>query len=179
MRGDGEAKRRPLSAEIAPECGHVGAVGKLLYDEPWLGNATKTLDPRTRQPDLAAAGSRAILSRLAPLLKPAFQLAWAQDVRSMNSFLADEPDVAQHLFGADRVSLARPAEVLAKAYGLQCFYCSSRLQGDRQVDHVLPWSRVGLDGLADLVLACLKLQFGQVELRSRAWARGAGNGAGT
>lgn len=40
------------------------------------------------------------------------------------------------------------------AFGPSCFYRSMRVGPEGHVDHVLPWSKVGLDGLANLVSAC-------------------------
>lgn len=95
------------------------------------------------------------LARLSSLLKPALMLAWVEDVRRKNSFLEEDvPDLEGHLFGNDRVGLARPRAVLMESFGATCFYCSQRVKDNAHVDHVLPWSRVGLDGLANLVLAC-------------------------
>ena len=68
--------------------------------------------------------------------------------------LDDGPDIADHLFGTERVSLTRPAGILSEHFGNDCFYCNARLRTGRHVDHVLPWSRVPIDGLANLVLAC-------------------------
>lgn len=42
------------------------------------------------------------------------------------------------------------------AFGPHCFYCRARLPADNPIDHVLPWSLVGIDGLANLVLACAR-----------------------
>lgn len=82
-------------------------------------------------------------------------LAWVDDVRRKNSFLDDDvPDLEGHLFGNDRVALARPRAALIEAFGPSCFYCSTRVGPEAHVDHVLPWSRVGINGLANLVLAC-------------------------
>jgi hypothetical protein len=95
------------------------------------------------------------LARLSGLLKPALEILWVEDVRRMNRWLdADVPDVAGHLFGRDRISLSPAREALKEAFGVECFYCDARLAVDSPVDHVLPWSRVGIDGLANLVLSC-------------------------
>jgi hypothetical protein len=95
------------------------------------------------------------LARLSGLLKPTLEILWVDDVRRMNRFLDSEvPDVAGHLFGRERISLATARKGLKEAFGPRCFYCSAILPPDNPVDHVLPWSRVGLDGLANLVLAC-------------------------
>lgn len=95
------------------------------------------------------------LARLAGLLKPALEIMWVDDVRGMNKFLtADVPDLAGHLFGRDRTALAAVRGPLKEAFGPHCFYCNTHLPAGNPVDHVLPWSLVGIDGLANLVLAC-------------------------
>ncbi|RRR39954.1 hypothetical protein EHH44_21200 [Mycolicibacter terrae] len=43
---------------------------------------------------------------------------------------------------------------MAESHIARCFYCDTALQPDNPIDHVLPWSLVGIDGLANLVLAC-------------------------
>jgi hypothetical protein len=97
------------------------------------------------------------LARLAGLLKPALEIMWVDDVRRMNTFLdAEVPDVAGHLFGRERINLAAVREPFKQAYGPHCFYCGMHLPVNNPVDHVLPWSLVGIDGLANLVLACAR-----------------------
>ena len=98
------------------------------------------------------------LARLAGLLKPALEIMWVEDVRRMNKFLdAEVPDVAGHLFGRDaRRALAVVREPFKEAFGPHCFYCGTHLPANNPIDHVLPWSLVGIDGLANLVLACAR-----------------------
>lgn len=97
------------------------------------------------------------LARLAGLLKPALEIMWVDDVRRMNKFLeAQVPDVAGHLFGRERANLAAVRLPFKEAYGPHCFYCGTHLPVNNPVDHVLPWSLVGIDGLANLVLACAR-----------------------
>ena len=66
------------------------------------------------------------------------------------------PDVAGHLFGRERTALAatRKPFNFKEVFGPHCFYCGTHLPSDNPIDHVLPWSLVGIDGLANLVLAC-------------------------
>ncbi|MEE3851795.1 HNH endonuclease [Gordonia sp. LSe1-13] len=128
---------------------------RFLYDDSWMGTDSLRVVADHGNKLILFPGVCTTLARLAPLLKPAFQLAWVDDVRRMNkTLLADGPDIADHLFGTDRVSLLKAGDVLASEFGPHCFYCSARLTATRHVDHVLPWSRVGIDGLANLVLAC-------------------------
>ncbi len=127
-----------------------------LYDDTFLGeNVTKTQlkahgNAITLKPGVAFG-----LARLAGLLKPALEIMWVEDVRQMNKFLdAAVPDVAGHLFGRDRIALTPVRHAFKEFYGPHCFYCGTHLPADNPVDHVLPWSLVGIDGLANLVLAC-------------------------
>ena len=97
------------------------------------------------------------MARLAGLLKPALEIMWVEDVRRMNRFLdAEVPDVAGHLFGRERTAMAVVRQPFKEAFGPHCFYCGTHLPADNPVDHVLPWSLVGIDGLANLVLACVR-----------------------
>jgi hypothetical protein len=97
------------------------------------------------------------LARLAGLLKPALEIMWVDDVRRMNRFLdAEVPDVAGHLFGRERLSLTAVQEPFKDLFGARCFYCDTALRSGNPIDHVLPWSLVGIDGLANLVLACAR-----------------------
>ncbi|MCV7100120.1 HNH endonuclease [Mycobacterium palustre] len=95
------------------------------------------------------------LARLAGLLKPALEIMWVEDVRRMNKFLDENvPDIAGHLFGRERIALAAVRGPFIDAFGAHCFYCGSHLHANNPIDHVLPWSLVGIDGPANLVLAC-------------------------
>ncbi|UQX11485.1 HNH endonuclease [Candidatus Mycobacterium methanotrophicum] len=97
------------------------------------------------------------LARLAGLLKPALEIMWVDDVRRMNKFLYEKvPDVAGHLFGRERTALTAVRESFKEVFGPHCFYCGTHLPVNNPVDHVLPWSLVGIDGLANLVLACAR-----------------------
>jgi hypothetical protein len=127
-----------------------------LYDDSFLGEniSMKQLEAQgnsiTLKPGVAFG-----LARLAGLLKPTLEIMWVEDIRRMNNFLdAEVPDVAGHLFGRDRTALGPAREAFRAAFGAHCFYCGSHLPAGNPVDHVLPWSLVGIDGLTNLVLAC-------------------------
>jgi HNH endonuclease len=95
------------------------------------------------------------LARLAGLLKPTLQMMWVDDVRRINNLDANVPDVEGHLFGRQRIDLSPVRGPLKDTFGGRCFYCTAKLQRDNPIDHVLPWSLVGIDGLSNLVLACV------------------------
>ena len=127
-----------------------------LYDDSFLGEGVSL-----RQ--LEANGNAIVLkpgvafglARLAGLLKPALEIMWVEDIRQMNKFLdAEVPDVAGHLFGRERIAMTPVRTAFVEAFGPHCFYCGKHVPTGSPVDHVLPWSLVGIDGLANLVLAC-------------------------
>lgn len=129
-----------------------------LYDDSFLGEniSMRQLEACgnaiTLKPGVAFA-----LARLAGLLKPALEIMWVDDIRQMNKFLDDEvPDVAGHLFGRERIPLTPVRDAFRETFGPHCFYCRDQLPTGNPVDHVLPWSLVGIDGLANLVLACTR-----------------------
>lgn len=128
---------------------------RFLYDDSWMGTGSHRIIGSHGNQLVLFPGVCFALARLAPLLKPVFQLEWVSDVRRMNkAALKEGPDLAEHLFGADRVALAVPGTALAEAFGATCFYCGKSVTDRPHVDHVLPWSKVAIDGLANLVLAC-------------------------
>lgn len=129
-----------------------------LYDDSYLDDQVSRSTLRKHGDAIVLkAGVAQGFARLAGLLKPALEIMWVDDVRRMNKFLhAEVPDVAGHLFGRERTALALVREPLKQAYGPHCFYCAAHLPANNPVDHVLPWSLVGIDGLANLVLACAR-----------------------
>jgi 5-methylcytosine-specific restriction endonuclease McrA len=127
-----------------------------MYDDAWMHDqvSRRTVEEHGGTLELLP-GVATGLARLAGLLKPTVEIIWVADVRRMNRHLdADVPDVAGHLFGRERLSLNPVRAAFKEAYGPRCFYCAAALPPDNPVDHVLPWSRLGIDGLANLVLAC-------------------------
>lgn len=130
-----------------------------LYDDSFLHD--KVSRKALLQNDFAIVLKPGVahgMARLAGLLKPTLEMMWVDDIRRMNkSFLYDEvPDVAGHLFGRQRSALDPVREPFKEAFGARCFYCDRALVGNTPIDHVLPWSLVGIDGLANLVLACTR-----------------------
>lgn len=83
-----------------------------LYDDSWMGTDSARVIAEHGNSFRLFPGVGFTLARLAPLLKPAFQLAWVDGVRRMNrAILADGPDITHHMFGADRVSLQKARAV--------------------------------------------------------------------
>ena len=127
-----------------------------LYHDSWLHDhvSWRTINDHDGVITMYA-GVAAGLARLSGLLKPTLELLWVQDVVKLNAGLVEEgQDVAWHLFGRERISLQPVRSALLDTFGSRCFYCDAGLRSGSPVDHVLPWSRVGIDGLANLVPAC-------------------------
>ncbi len=129
-----------------------------LYDDSFLGeNVSRATLREHGDAVVLRAGVAHALARLAGLLRPALEIMWVEDVRRMNKFLdAEVPDVAGHLFGRERTALSAVRGPFKDAFGPHCFYCGTHLPADNPIDHVLPWSLVGIDGLSNLVLACTR-----------------------
>ena len=131
-----------------------------LYEDPFLHDKVSRSTLRANGDSIVLKPVVAQgLARLAGLLKPALEIMWVDDVRRMNKFLdAEVPDVAGHLFGRERTALAVVRESFKEVFKPHCFYCGTHLPADNPIDHVLPWSLVGIDGLANLVLALRTVQ---------------------
>lgn len=93
------------------------------------------------------------LVRLDGLLRPLLQRGWASQVAAINRL--EEARLEDHLFGADRIALGPVKAGLLAFQEQRCFYCDRRLRGDEacEVDHFLPWSRIPLDTIENLVVA--------------------------
>ena len=129
-----------------------------LYDDSWMGEGVslRTIARRGGVVELYT-GVASDLARLSGLLRPMLEILWVQDVVRLNAVLLDDRiDIEAHLFGQQRIGLKRVREALFDEFGSRCFYCGVGLSSSSPVDHVLPWSRVGLDGLANLVAACTR-----------------------
>lgn len=132
----------------------TGKDDTFLYDDSWMNakvsnrEITKHGNKIQLEPGVATG-----LARLAGLLKPTIRIHWVEAVRAINPAINQKvPPVERYLFGADRVALARAGNALKDAFSQLCFYCNKRAA--TAVDHVLPWARLGLDSLANLVPVC-------------------------
>jgi hypothetical protein len=72
------------------------------------------------------------------------------DVEDARSMLECE----DFLFGRDRVALERVAKGLLDLHHGRCFYCKESIGRGCEIDHFVPWSYSGDDGLDNLVAAC-------------------------
>ncbi|MFL6070436.1 MAG: HNH endonuclease, partial [Actinomycetes bacterium] len=106
-----------------------GSGEPFLYDDSWMHDSVsrRTLAQHGNE-ILLFHGVASGLARLSGLLRPALELLWVEDVRRMNRWLGEDvPDVAGHLFGRERISLAPAREALTEAFGPRCFYCERKV----------------------------------------------------
>ena len=92
------------------------------------------------------------LVRLAGLLRPLLQRRWAADVARMNVDLVQDAALEDFLFGASRVAPGPVLDGLRALQGGRCFYCGGALR-QAEVDHFIPWARVPMNAIENLVVA--------------------------
>lgn len=91
------------------------------------------------------------LRRTSTLLRTFVRSLWAHDVIDFNRAELDAEDIDGFLFGTDRTALRALVDPLRDLQSGRCFYCDRRLQSEVHIDHVVPWSMVPIDGVANLV----------------------------
>ncbi len=91
------------------------------------------------------------LRRTSVLLRTFVRSVWAHDVIDLNRAELDAEDIDGFLFGTDRSALRALVDPLRDLQSGRCFYCDGRLQSEVHIDHVVPWSMIPIDGVANLV----------------------------
>jgi hypothetical protein len=105
-------------------------------------------DPIRLRPGIASA-----LRAAAPLLKAYIRNLWSAEVVRLNRVTLEATDLDAFLFGESREALHSVLALpLAEIQHGQCFYCD-RTMVEVEVDHVVPWSRIPINGVANLVAA--------------------------
>jgi hypothetical protein len=132
-----------------------------LYDFAWSwqeagGWSIRAYRSGTRAVKLYPGVGEA-LTTLGPLLRPFIIRWWTDKAARLNPDVEAARSVLEFedfLFGRDRVALERIAEGLLDLQQGDCFYCGARISARREIDHFIPWSHSGDDGLDNLVAAC-------------------------
>jgi hypothetical protein len=97
------------------------------------------------------------MTSLGPMLRPFIARWWTDKAAQLNPDVQAARSVVEFedfLFGRDRVALERVAEGLVDLQHGYCFYCDTAIRSRREIDHFIPWSHYGDDGLDNLVAAC-------------------------
>ena len=125
-----------------------------------LAGQRRVVGPRVpqRRPGISLyPGVGDALTALGPLLRPFISRWWTDKAAQLNPEVEEARSVLEFedfLFGHDRVALERVAEGLLDLQHSTCFYCNSLVGRQREIDHFVPWSYSGDDGLDNLVAAC-------------------------
>ena len=90
-----------------------------------------------------------------PVVQALVQVAWLTFIQRLpaNQQLLGTNDLADFLFGSDRVSLATLVPGLTEVQHGRCFYCQRPLDERPNVDHFISWSRYQVDFGHNFVLA--------------------------
>ena len=91
--------------------------------------------------------------RFYDLIRNLVQAAWIRHIRTLNTNLLGESDLAEFLFGAERAILPGLRTLLKDVQSNECFYCKAKLRDGGDIDHFVPWSRYPLDLGHNFVLA--------------------------
>jgi hypothetical protein len=129
------------------------APDRFIYEIGWDDSIKRSVfndTQRFQNVILFRPGVARHLVRLDGLLRPLLYRAWASRVAMFNSL--PEARLEEHLFGVERISLQPVLAGLADLQNGRCFYCDKGLRSP-QVDHFLPWARVSLDAIENLVVA--------------------------
>jgi len=97
------------------------------------------------------------LTVLGPLLRPFITRWWTDKAAQLNPEVEAARSVLEFedfLFGRDRVALERIAEGLLDLQHGACLYCHTTIGRSREIDHFIPWTYSGDDGIDNLVAAC-------------------------
>ncbi len=97
------------------------------------------------------------LTSLGPMLRPFITRWWTDKAARLNPNVEAAQSVVDFeafMFGADRVALGRIGEGLLDLQSGRCFYCGDSIAKNREIDHFVPWSFSGDDGLDNLVASC-------------------------
>ena len=94
---------------------------------------------------------------LGPMLRPFITRSWADKAAQLNPQVPAARSLIEFedfLFGREHATLVRIAEQLLGLQRGVCFYCHQPVRRDRKLDHFVPWSHCGDDGLDNLVASC-------------------------
>lgn len=129
------------------------------FDWPWARSGSwraGSYDESSREIKLYPGTAQSLIS-LGPLLRPFIMRWWSDKAAALNpdvEHAASMLEFERFMFGRQRVGLERIAEGLLDLQAGRCFYCRSSVGRAREIDHFVPWSQSGDDGLFNLVASC-------------------------
>ena len=149
---------RALAKQPIPRLQRPGTTDSRAGYEPWLFDDSGFIAEQGALPGIdfielnrGVAHALAINSQI---LRPALESVWSAEVARYNNVNSEAQQLRDFLFGTQRTSLDPVREALLDVEGARCFYCDRILnRATTHVDHVIPWSHLPLNDLANLVLS--------------------------
>lgn len=149
---------RALAKQPIPRLQRPGTTDSRAGYEPWLFDDSGFIAEQGALPGVdfieLNRGVAHALAINAQILRPALESVWSAEVARYNNVNSEAQQLRDFLFGTQRTSLDPVREALLDVEGARCFYCDGILSGaTTHVDHVIPWSHLPLNDLANLVLS--------------------------
>lgn len=144
--------QNPLTYLQTPNARTQAGRHDFLYDARAIHNKMSRAEIESHGPIVLRPGVPQAMREFAPLIRPVIEMMWINDVAEWNRHQLETDDLASFLFGSERVGLTTVAPLLREMQESRCFYCDDRLKQTVHVDHVLPWSKIPIDGVANFVV---------------------------
>ena len=146
--------KMPLSHLQTPES--AGQIkDSFLFEDDWLHQDITLSALQIHNWEIVLRpGIAWALAQVSTLLRPAIEMQWLDDIAKFNKATLERDNLAGFLFGTTRSNIVKLSADLLELQGGRCFYCDATVaQRIAHVDHVIPFSRIPLDGLSNLVVA--------------------------
>ena len=149
---------RALAKQPIPRLQRPGSTDSRAGYEPWLYDDSGFIAEQGALPGVDSIelnrGVAHALAINAQILRPALESVWSAEVARYNNVNSEVQQLRDFLFGAQRTSLEPVRDALLDLEGARCFYCDGTLnRATTHVDHVIPWSHLPLNDIANLVLS--------------------------
>jgi 5-methylcytosine-specific restriction endonuclease McrA len=145
--------QQPLTHLQTVSAGGASVSDDFLFDASLFRKKMTLTELRLADPIRLRPGVAAGLRTTAILLKDVLRSRWVAEVIRFNRATLDDADLDGFLFDHPRPSLRPLHQPLLDLQHGFCMYCRTRIH-DVEIDHVLPWSLVPINGVANLVASC-------------------------
>lgn len=144
--------QNPLTYLQTPNAKSQRGRHDFIFDASRFHNKVSRSELEAGGPLILRPGVAGAMREFAPLIRPVIEMMWINDIAEWNRQHLETDDLAGFLFGSERTQLTTVAPFLRELQNERCFYCDERLARTVHVDHVLPWSKIPIDGVANFVV---------------------------
>ena len=147
-----------LAEQPIPRIQRPGPKSARVGYEPWLYDDSGFEAGRGARPGIDSIelkpGVAYALASNSQLLRPTIESVWLTEVAHYNKLNSEELILRDFLFGTQRTSLDPVRTLLLDVEAARCCYSTGVLnRATTHVDHVIPWSHLPLNDIANLVLS--------------------------